>query len=757
MWHRSQLSNTFKVCTSLKSLRHYKIAFCFLLIGGFSTVNGWATSGDGKTSETVVANANNQEQTNTTAAKDLGKDLSGVQVRFSGFVRLLGFYRNMSEYYDQPVQNGLTLPFAIGLNDGTAQPMMMLKAEGNFSPKTYFQIHQSFVNYLGSNASESIIYGQDGKLSSVFADGFFFQGNTHTKYGMFELKAGGGSIYKKLSPMTLWTFQYRDDMFERYPWDPAGSNWLRYESYYNTGDIPRDRRWGRRSIQGIVLDGYSLPLNFDASVIYGKNQNSGGYDNWNTNIPQNMFAGRVAKKIGFHSIGFNWHSQFGYDSDQKIIDTVFVLGNNELKLDSLGKPINEEDYEYLVNTNKTSQLTLTLDGLYEHKHFRFYSEIGMGSYLSRYYFSEDTLRNPSKDKVNNYARPWSPMLYAEVDVKKSLFNFPFKVSGYYLGENAINNSSTILNSSVEEAMTGKDYAQFGAIDQTLYYEGMLTEIGQLTNNRKALDFKTSRNIKNLVVELAFGMQQEIRNIGADTIQRGYHIDRGGVADPSLGAESAGRFNGVNNSVSFYHIVNQFQRGRFHYNRRYQGPYSRLQSDFRRSWENIAITDTVIDYKKSFNMLDLTLKYKMMVADKPLILSAFGRANSVQDAFSVIPVFSDKAFIRQNFYEFMGFYQIHNKWSILAFFSEERALGNKRTELADASGNLITDANGKPVYDETGKPIDQIGRGYGVGFDYDFTERASFDVRYRWYTHEDRNFTKDKFAGQDMTLELKVFF
>lgn len=720
----------------MKSLRYYKIAFCFILFGGFTALSANATTGDDISTETVIAEANNQQQTETTVKKESGKDLSGVKLRFSGFVRLLGYYRNMEEYYAQPVQNGLTLPVAIGLNDGTAQPNLMFKVEGNFSPKTYFQIHQSFVNYLGTNATENIIYGNNGKLASVFGDGFFFQGNTHTKFGSFELKAGGGSMYKKLSPMTLWTFQYRDDMFERYPWDPAGSNWLRYESYYNTGDIPRDRRWGRRSIQGIVLDAYNLPGDIDVAVVYGKNQNSGGFDNWSSNIPQNMFAGRITKDIGFHNIGFNWHSQFGYDSTFKTVDSIMFQNEN-----------------YAVNSNRTAQVNYTLDGLLELKHVRLYAELGMGSYVSQYYFHKDTLSNPSKDKVNDYKRPWSPMLYVEADVKKSWFGFPFKMTGFRIGQHAINNSSAMQNSSIEEAMTGKDYSQFGAIDQTLYFEGMLTEIGQITNNRQGLDFKTKRNFKNLVVELAIGMQQELVNIGADTVQRGFQLDRGGVAN----ADGLGAFGGVNNSVSFYHIVNQFQRGRFHYNRRYQGPYNRLQSDFRRSWENIAITDTTVDYKKSFNMLDLTLKYKTNVAKRPLILSAFFRANSVQDAFSVVPKFNDEAFITQQFYELMGFYQLNNKWSILAFYSTETAKGNQRTELADANGNLITDANGKPVFDANGSPIDQVGNGYGIGFDYDFTERACLDVRYRWYTHEDKNFTQDKFNGQDMTVELKVFF
>lgn len=738
-----------KIRMTLKSLKHSKIKIYSLLMASFISFGAFAGNGSEDGNSTVIVKKIEEVDATqeSTATKPL--NTSDIQLRFSGFARLIGFYRNMDEYYDvDPVgARRLTLPITIGLNDGSAQPMLMLRAEANFSSRTYFKIHQSFVNYgllnstPGESPTKSVIFGEDGRLASIFADGFYFQGNTHTKFGLFELKAGGGSMYKNLSPMTLWTFQYRDDMFERYPWDPAGGNWRRYESYYNTGDIPRDQRWGRRGVQGFILDAYDLPYNLSASVIYGKNQHSGGFDAWLTNIPQNLFAGRVAKDFGVNKIGFNFHNQFGYDTNQRVIDTIPFTGG-----DGITK-------QYAVNTNRTGQTTLTFDGLLETKWARIYGEVGAGSYLSRRYFHEDSLSNPQEGQVNNWKRPWSEMYYLEADVNKSLINFPFKISAFRIGKHAVNNSSSILNSSVEEGTAGRDYAIFRDIDNELYFEGMVTEIGQLTNNRQGLNFKTKKQIKNLVIELGLGMQQELENIGADTIQRGYHNDRGGVNSGS----GNGVTGGVNNSVTFYHIVNQYQRGRFHYSRRYQGPYGRLQSDFRRAWENIAITDTVIDYKKSFNTLDLTLKYKMKLAKRDLIMSGFFRANSVQDAFSIVPLFSDKAFVRQHFYEFMAFYKLNAKWSLVGFVSTEIAKGNQRTELADADGNLITDVNGKPVYDADGKGIDQVGRGYGIGFDYDFADRASLDVRYRWYTHKDKNFTQDRFSGQDMTIELKIFF
>jgi len=88
---------------------------------------------------------------------------------------------------------------------------------------------------------------------------------------------------------------------------------------------------------------------------------------------------------------------------------------------------------------------------------------------------------------------------------------------------------------------------------------------------------------------------------------------------------------------------------------------------------------------------------------------------------------------------------------------ERVLGNSRTELADANGNLITNASGRPVADPNGKAIDQTGYGYGLGLDYNFHSSASINIRQRWFTHSDKNFTRDRFSGNEMTIEFKVFF
>lgn len=156
-------------------------------------------------------------------------------------------------------------------------------------------------------------------------------------------------------------------------------------------------------------------------------------------------------------------------------------------------------------------------------------------------------------------------------------------------------------------------------------------------------------------------------------------------------------------------------------------------------------------------MNLELKYKFKLVGKELILINYNNYSSVQDHYSPIPVFTDKAFLRIFYSELMAFYAIHSKVTIVSFVATERVLGNQRTELADASGNLITNAKGKPVSSATGKAVDQTGYGIGIGVDYNFHSRASLHWRNRWFSHSDKNFTHDNFKGYESTVEFKVFF
>lgn len=726
-------------------LRFFAVAA--LSAGFFSARAG----GGDSPGETVLKNDKKGDQKSSFEQQSAtpSPKLKNTQLRFSGYSRVLGLYRNMSEYYGSNTELGgkpLTLPVAISLDDGASQPMLMLRIEANPSANSSLQIESSLNNYLINNATgiaTLVDPNNPGRIANIFA-GFHVKGSTITNFGKFTMTAGAGSIWAKMSPFTLWNFQYRDDMFERYPWDPAGSNWRRYDSYYSTGDIPRDQRWGNRGMQGFSLEGENMPFGLETKLVYGKTRSTGGFNNWNNGIPQNMIGARVGKRLGRILVGANYYNQFGYD-------TVFAI-KNEFFQDIYNT---SDTNRYVVDqSNKTSQLIVSADAAIKLTNVRIYTEIGGGSYLSKTYYNQSTFEGMSDgQQITSLKRNWSPIMYLEADIQKGLIGWPFKASLYYVGQHAVNNQSTILNSSVEEATDGRNIGitNSDAIWNVYFYDGMVSEIGQLTNNRQGIDLTTKKKFGKFQVELGLQFAQEIVNHGttvdtADFLngaRAGTYIDSEGKATNVLPQGQGG----VRNSITFPHIVNQYQRSRFHYNQRFQGPYQRLQSDYRRSWENLAITDTLVDYKKAFNVIDLTVKYKTKFLKRDLILSGFFRQNTVSENSPLPALKADgKTFLVQRYEELMAFYKLHQKVTLIAVAGFEQNKGNvERTEIADEEGNAILAENGTPMsyYKLTDdqkdkvKAIDQVGYGYGFGVDYDFTDRASLDVRYKYYGHKDK--------------------
>jgi hypothetical protein len=686
----------------------------------------------------------------------------GPKLRISGFARFVGFYRQLGDYYsDTYTRNrGLSVPVTLNMDDGSLQPMLMLRMELNPTSKTSImlesQLNNPFLSTMfeeNGEISGASVPGFQGNTAAVFSR-FALNATTVTDYGTIRLQAGGGMNWGKMSPFTMWTFQYRDDMFERYPWDPAGANWNRYKWYYSLGDIPRDLRWGRRAVQGFKFEFEDMPYGLEGMFFYGKTSVAASWNSWVSQIPQNVLAFRVAKKIKGHKIGFNFFDHFGNEGVVDV-DQAGVINYQEILIDT----VTYEGKKYLVEQNKTNQGSATIDGLFNVPgKLRFYTEIGMGWSRSGKVHGglSDGAAEASTGEVVTYKRKMSPIVYAEVDWKNAPWFDAFKGTVYYVGRYFVNNSSAVLNSSSQDITDGRNFnLTGGGNDNTLYMESMVAEIGQVTNNRVSLGLELRKNFNNLVVDFGLGLQQEIAKVYQDVESNGSRLNS--VSDSAqLAGESQ---NGVRNSVTIYHIANQYQRSRFMYNKNSYGPYNRLIADYRRAWENIAITDSTPDYFKKFMMVDLSLKYKLKVFKRDLIVTAFGRVNAVGESYSPANLFTDEAFVRQYFEEFMFFYNLHPKFSVLGIVNFEQLYGNERTELADEDGELILGGGkeGNLPGSTGGDPISQLGTGYGLGFDWDFTSRACISTRYRYYTHEDENFTRDKFSGHEVTCEFKLFF
>jgi hypothetical protein len=632
------------------------------------------------------------------AAPLLGQGLKGVTqtqntnykrwtgIKYSGYIRSFTQFRHMPVGYYGPkdliTQNGLDL--YNGSFNGYNEPLFLLRMEGAPTSKSFFKLEYAFDNQMAGRLIEPTFGAGTGPNASTSKRAsayriLQFQAGASTKLGEFKLTAGGGVLWQRFSQFTLWQYQYRDDMFERYPWEPEGSAWgNRYSRYYGGGTIPRDARWGNAGTQGFIIEGKNLPKGFEGGFLFGKTDNSGGFQTYVARTPKNAIAGKLGRSIGRHKLFVNYFSQYGFQD--------------------------------ATARYKTKQQILTLEGTFNFDKFKVNMEVGAGRFIDNIVLKND----PKYDKNSiapggisyDWKNPWKSRCL-NFTLEKGKFNAQL----YSISKTVVNVNSEVLNSANSHAVSTS--ANINSVNDITTFAGVITDIGQMTNNRQALNLRFENTEKKFKYLIATGIGQEIENLGR--------------IDP--------RFN----AITVQHRANAFTRSRFGYYTNGLGPYGRVINIFRRSFETFAITDINPDYKKSFNNLDMNLKYKATFLKKEIIFINYINANTVQ--IGLIPKFSKSAFVRTFYEEFTTFYSLHPKLSVVAFFSIERNVGGNRTTLSSVNG----------------KPVNMTDQGYGLGFDYDINGKTGFYIRNRWFNHSDKNFSLDKFSGFETSAELKIFF
>ena len=615
-----------------------------------------------------------------------------TEIKISGYFRNYFTYRNMQEnYYSPDPLNpiGPITPRTLMINglyrdqnnstqaNGYREPLMMIVFNGKPSANTSFDVDFLIDNQMTgqilntknkplANPHPISVDSNAGKLDSPrriqAARWLNLGGGIATKFGKFDFKAGG-VLNINMTLSTLNFYQYRDDMFERYPWEWQTNSFKRYTAFYNDKNVIRDPRLGSASVQGITIKGTQMPFRTGFLFIYGKANNTNGFQSFLNNNNQDITGIQLNKKFSTHSFSLNY-----YQSKLVIRPQLFDKTFHNIA--------QEQVFSSEWNINFKG-LNLTLEG-------------GVGS-----------VSNPI-DSIKN----WDPIIIAKANTTKDFLPIPLTFQYFHIGSNVVNPNSGILNSSNRTVQ-----AQYGnlLIYNNSIFEGAIGEYGQMINNRQGVNLSGSLDVTNsFKVTAALSSQQELEN----------------------------KFN----LITFQHRLNGFNRSQFVYYRNGVGPYGRQMNSWRRSWEKIGITDSSINYKKGFNLLDISVKLKTRLFNRELIFSNYINYNSVQDKIAPIALFSSKAFLRSFYEEFLIFYSIHQKISLVGLTGMERAVGNNRTTLANNS-----------------KAIDQTGFGYGIGLDYDISNTTGLYIRQRWYTFNDKNFVLDKFKGYDTTVELKIFF
>lgn len=327
-----------------------------------------------------------------------------------------------------------------------------------------------------------------------------------------------------------------------------------------------------------------------------------------------------------------------------------------------------------------------------------HAEVGTGRYIS---------------PVNDY--PWGEAISAKVLLTKKLIRFPLEVHYYRISPYVVNNNAVFWNTSiVESAIVDRPGGGVQSASVLTPFSSSMVAIGQMTNNRTGVNLNTAFKVGKVAMSMGYGVSSELE--------------------------------AFQNRITYSHFVNQLTRSRFW---RWEfptnvGPYERYDKVYRDAYQKVTVTDDSLGVSvnpKKFNQVEVHAKYRTKLSHRNFFVFLLGRYNTAQPDLTLLPAFSEKAYLRQYNTEMEVYYQVAKPLFLNMYLGYERVLGNYQTELNT----------------ETLRPLNQTGYGVGCGIDVSLNKNAGLYLRHRWISFEDTSFRLDQFKGQETLVELKVFF
>lgn len=386
------------------------------------------------------------------------------KVQLSGNIRFLTIYRNMQEYYPDLITADKNFSFTdypivnAGVGNNGSVPMLELTMSVPVSKQVSFSMGYSYAhNFAGFDA-------QNSTSTASSRSSMFFGGTLNTNAVSIAVDAGQ-VLWARMSKFTMGPTIYRDNYFDRLPWDYYRRSFERYKDYFSYSHNVGAEGFGRSPVQGVV---------FNVDFKKAKTGVMGVFGRTNRNVIQAYSTSH------YPSLTYALRVNRGFITDAFIIKT----GVNLYRRDADTDPVQgirdriqfgSVDFEATRKEGKIS------------------GEIGAGQVL-----------NPLSNGETGLA----------VDVKGELYDnilpFIFSAEYYDIDINAISLDGSIINSN----KAAKD----GGFQNELNWDNMLylnvaQEVDQIANNRNGLILKIKKSFgENFKIDLGYAMSQEKQNL-----------------------------------------------------------------------------------------------------------------------------------------------------------------------------------------------------------------------------------------------------
>ncbi len=334
----------------------------------------------------------------------------------------------------------------------------------------------------------------------------------------------------------------------------------------------------------------------------------------------------------------------------------------------------------------------TVDVLHHFNKIKFWAEIGAG-------------RRFSNEINEKFGQAVSIKTSTNINNK-----FPLELHLFSVSPRVLNNNSVFINSAIQQT-TSNSLTQPILIPVS----SAVLPVGQMANNRQGFELNSQLNFGRFKTSIGYSNSAEIENLSSQ--------------------------------ITYGHPFNNLSIARFY---RWNfpsevGPYQNLNKIYRAVFEVLNLTELDAKgkplFKKYFNSVEINSKYKTAIGKKDLYIFYLGNFNSVQNDWSPITVFSEKAILRTYVHQLETYLKLSSNLIWTNYASFERNIANYQT---------VVDI-------KTKRPKNQTGYSFASGFDIQLGRNVGLYIRQRWMNYKDTSFQLDKYKGWETSIELKSFF
>lgn len=636
--------------------------------------------------------------------KDKGLDESTLKV--SGVTRFLTIYRSMEESYLDMINSDKNFSFSdypiasVGTNSNGGYPLLELNLQSKLAKNFDFNVGYSLAHAFSGNVTDGVSQNLSVRQNLNF--------KAAHRAGMIKSTIYAGEIlWTNLSRFTMGQPEYRDNYFDRLPWDWYRKSFTRYQEYYSLSNNIGAEALGSSPLQGFIGLVEYLPWQLSLKGIYGRTNRSLALSKSSSPFPSYTHAYRLEKVIFERKV----RGVAGLNFYQKNAKT--ALTGNQNDKNTIGS----------VNFALKVLNKVNVSG-----------EFGTGQ-IDNPYFNE---------LADDNGIGSGGVLKVEFDKRAVLW--PFSVEYFHIHKNLVSLDGSIINSN--------SGVRDGGFETELVYDNTIftnisNEAGQMANNRSGVNLKLEATISDLKVQFGYSTSQELQNIG-DTITIQHRVNSFSRSRFRPWFQAGGPYARVKSfwlrTFETITIGNEF------YDPKGQEAIKKVGTD-EDSIPAIAERGLL-----GFNTIELFLKYKLKLGKKhELVLLNFSSINTVKEGFNAFSNIDDKTYTSLLYNDFTAAFKLTEKISLVGNYAVESFKGSKRTDLSPDKPAEFDEEDPSVAINTDQRTIDQLGQSYALGIDYDFSKTTSLHLRSKYMTHKDKNFIQDKFSGYETTFELKIFF